>query len=247
MKNRIEPERLSLTPDGTPYSKYYEDVYHSAAGGHEQAQHVFLAGNGLPGRWQDKDSYFIFETGFGLGLNFMATWLAWKNDPKRCRSLQFISVEKHPFAACDLALAHKTWPEFSELSAMLFRAWPPLETGEHQVELENGQIILRLIFGDAVKLLPVFADINQKSVDTFYLDGFSPAKNPELWSTEIFKTLANLARPGATLATWSVAGHVRHALSVAGFTVDRRSGFADKRQMLVGQYISDDSQEKPKA
>ncbi len=237
MSSQIEPARLSFAPDGTPYSETYGDVYHSAAGGHAQARHVFLAGNGLPERWRGKNSFTILETGFGLGVNFMATWLAWLADPQRCRTLHFVSVEKHPFAATDLIQAHAAWPEFAEISPPLCRAWPPLNGGEHRVELADGQIVLRLIFGDAVEWLPALAAAGGAAVDAFYLDGFSPAKNPELWSAEICRAMADLAGPDATLATWSVAGHVRQALIAAGFSVEKRAGFAGKRQMLTGCYL----------
>lgn len=230
MSNPLCPAQLTLAPDGTPVSETYGDVYHSAAGGHAQARHVFLAGNGLPERWCGRDPFTILETGFGLGVNFMATWLTWRNDPQRCRTLQFTSLEKHPFAAGDLAVAHAAWPEFAELSAELGERWPPLVAGEHRVELEGGRVILHLVFGDALDALPVL-DAN---VDAFYLDGFSPAKNPELWSPDICRSLARLATPGATLATWSVAGRVRQALLAAGFAVEKRPGFAGKRQMLTG-------------
>ncbi|MDR3298503.1 MAG: tRNA (5-methylaminomethyl-2-thiouridine)(34)-methyltransferase MnmD [Candidatus Accumulibacter sp.] len=224
--------RLSLAPDGTPVSDIYGDIYHSAAGGHAQALHVFLAGNGLPERWRGGDSLVILETGFGLGVNFLATWLAWRNDARRCRTLRFISLEKHPFAADDLAIAHAIWPEFAELSALLRTRWPKLVAGEHRIELEGGGIDLRLVFGDATETLPRL----DGAVDAFYLDGFSPAKNPDLWSPAICQNLARLAGPNATLATWSVAGGVRRALSAAGFAVEKRTGFAGKRQMLVGRH-----------
>ncbi|GHU37559.1 hypothetical protein AGMMS50256_35660 [Betaproteobacteria bacterium] len=232
MSSPLALARLSLAPDGTPLSEIYGDVYHSAAGGHAQSRHVFLAGNGLPARWRERDSFAILETGFGLGLNFLATWLVWRNDPQRCRILRFISLEKHPFAAGDLAIAHAAWPEFAELSGVLRACWPKLVTGEHRIELDGGDVEFRLVLGDATETLPLLND----AVDAFYLDGFSPAKNPDLWSPFICRNLARLARPGSTLATWSVAGCVRQALSDAGFTVEKRPGFAEKRQMLVGRH-----------
>jgi tRNA 5-methylaminomethyl-2-thiouridine biosynthesis bifunctional protein len=232
MPSPLLPARLSLAPDGTPLSEIYGDVYHSAAGGHAQARHVFLAGNGLPARWQERDSFTLLETGFGLGLNFLATWLTWRNDPRRCRILRFISLEKHPFAAGDLATAHAAWPEFAELSGLLCARWPKLVAGEHRIELDGGGVEFRLVLGDATETLPLL----NETVDAFYLDGFSPAKNPDLWSPLICRNLARLARPGATLATWSVAGCVRQALSDAGFVVEKHPGFAEKRQMLVGYY-----------
>lgn len=234
MSSPLELATLVLADDGTPYSPAYGDVYHSAAGGHLQAKHVFMGGNGLPERWRERRRFVVLETGFGLGTNFLATWLAWRNDPQRCAELHFISLEKHPFAAVDLARAHEVWPEFAELSAELIRHWPSgdaLRAGEHRLALADARVVLHLLFGDALACLPVL----DAEVDAFYLDGFSPAKNPDLWSPELCRSLHHLAAPGATLATWSVAGAVRRALSDAGFVVDKRTGFADKRQMLVGR------------
>ena len=228
----LEAARLTLAADGTPISETYGDIYHSSAGGLAQALHVFLAGNGLPARWQGRDGFTILETGFGLGLNFLATWRAWRDDTQGCRKLHFISVEKHPLAAADLALAHAAWPELGDLAAQLRRFWPPFVAGAHRLEFEGGRLILTLIFADAVEVVPTLT----MAVDAFYLDGFSPARNPELWSTGLCRSLACLAAPGATLATWSVAGSVRRALSAAQFAVEKRSGFAHKRQMLVGRY-----------
>jgi tRNA 5-methylaminomethyl-2-thiouridine biosynthesis bifunctional protein len=227
----LVPARLTLAPDGTPVSEFYGDVYHSAAGGHAQARHVFLAGNGLPARWQNREAFTLLETGFGLGVNFLATWLAWRNDPQRCRTLRFISLEKHPFAAADLAIAHAAWPEFAELSVLLRARWPMPVAGEHRIALDGGGVDLRLVFADAVDALPGL----DAAVDAFYLDGFSPARNPDLWSPALCRELTRLAKPGATLATWSVAGGVRRALSEAGFAVEKRPGFAGKRQMLAGR------------
>ncbi|HXE40004.1 MAG TPA: bifunctional tRNA (5-methylaminomethyl-2-thiouridine)(34)-methyltransferase MnmD/FAD-dependent 5-carboxymethylaminomethyl-2-thiouridine(34) oxidoreductase MnmC, partial [Azonexus sp.] len=126
---RLEPARLEFATIGTPYSAAYDDVYHSAYGGPDQARYVFLGGNELPQRWQDKDRFVILETGFGLGLNFLATWQAWRDDPQRCRRLHFVSIEKHPFTAADLATAQQAWPEFAELAAELQSQWPMLTPG----------------------------------------------------------------------------------------------------------------------
>ena len=232
MLPRLDPAHLTRDTDGTPVSEIYGDIYHSASGGHAQAQHVFLAGNGLPGRWQGRERFVILETGFGLGLNFLATWLAWQNDPHRCRELHFVSLEKHPFAAADLAQLHAPWPDLALLAQELRRYWPPLLAGEHRIELAQGRVVLRLVFGDALDALSKLA----AAVDAFYLDGFSPARNPEMWSLALCRALADRAVPGASLATWSVAGSVRQALSAARFAVEKRPGFASKRQMLVGRY-----------
>lgn len=237
MPSPLELASLIFADDGTPISPAYGDVYHSAAGGHAQAKHVFMAGNGLPERWQGASRFVILETGFGLGINFLATWMAWLNDPERCAQLHFISLEKHPFTADDLARAHRALPEFAALSDELVGHWPSrdsLQAGEQRIALSDGGVILHLELGDAVDALPKL----EAEVDAIYLDGFSPTRNPDLWSPELCRSLHRLARPGATLATWSVAGAVRRALAGAGFVVEKRPGFADKRQMLVGRVVS---------
>lgn len=232
--DKLQPAHLEFAPDGTPFSTAYGDVYHSAHGGPEQARHVFLAGNDLPQRWQGKDRFVILETGFGLGLNFLATWQAWKNDPQRCRRLHFVSFEKHPFTATDLAIAQQAWPEFAEFAAELQAHWPLLTPGVHRLHLDGGKVILTLFFGDATQQLRTV----NAAVDAFFLDGFSPAKNPELWTPQLCKALARLSSEGTTLATWSVAGHVRQALIEAEFDLEKRPGFAGKRQMLAGRFRS---------
>src|SRR5512135_891667 len=129
----LVPARLAFTADGTPYSGQYDDVYHSADGGLGQARHVFLGGNGLPQRWRGRESFVIVETGFGLGLNFLATWQAWRGDAARPERLHFVSVEKHPYTAADLAALLRHWPELEALSSQLLRAWPPLVPGFHRL------------------------------------------------------------------------------------------------------------------
>lgn len=231
---RLEPARLAFAADGTPYSEAYGDVYHSASGGPAQARHVFLAGNGLPERWRERERFVILETGFGLGLNFLATWAAWQADPRASRRLHFVSVEKHPFTAADLERAHAAWPEFAPLAAELRRHWPLLVPGVHRLNLAGGRVVLTLVFGDAAEVLRRL----DARCDAFYLDGFSPARNPELWSPPLFKALARLAAPGATLATWSVAAAVREALAAVEFDLEKCPGFAGKREMLAGRYRS---------
>jgi tRNA 5-methylaminomethyl-2-thiouridine biosynthesis bifunctional protein len=226
----IVPAEPAYATDGTPYSDIYEDVYHSASGGLEQARHVFLAGNGLPGAWQGRERFVVLETGFGLGLNFLATWQAWREDPQRCARLHFVAVEKHPFRAEDLGRLHAAWPELAALSSQLVDVWPMPVPGVHQLHLDGDRVTLTLVLGDAAELLPNLAVL----ADALYLDGFSPARNPEMWSAEIAAVLARLAAPGATLATWSVAEEVMEHLAAAGFALEKRPGFGTKRYMLAG-------------
>jgi len=227
----LVPAEPAFTADGTPYSPAFRDVYHSAAGGLEQARHVFLDGNGLPGRWRQRDVFVILETGFGLGLNFLAAWQAWRDDPQHCRRLHFVSVEKHPFRRDDLARLHSVWPDLADISGQLIAAWPVLVPGLHRLHFDQDAVTLTLAFGDAVELLPRL----RLQADAFFLDGFSPARNPELWSPEVAAALAKLAAPGATLATWSVAGRAKTPLAAAGFELEKRPGFGAKREMLAGR------------
>src|SRR5690606_2659259 len=229
---RLTPARLSYRDDGTPWSETYQDIYHSNCGGLEQARKVFLAGNDLPERWQGRDVFTIVETGFGLGLNFLATWAAWRDDAARCQRLHFVSAELHPFSREDLACAQAAHADIAALSTELLAQWPPLTPGFHRLHLDGGRVILTLLFGDACTLLSQL----EARADAFYLDGFSAAHNPEMWSDELLATLARLAAPGATLATWSARGALRRSLIAAGFDCVRRRGFAAKSQMLAGRF-----------
>jgi tRNA 5-methylaminomethyl-2-thiouridine biosynthesis bifunctional protein len=216
--------------EGIPYSAAFGDVYHSAAGGLGQARHVFLNGNRLPQRWAGRERFVILETGFGLGLNFLATLQAWKRDPSRCRRLHYVAVEKHPFSLQDLRTLHAGLPELESEAAELHSCWPLLLPGGHRAELEQGNIVLTLFFSD-VKLLREL----RVQADAIYLDGFSPQKNPDMWSPQTLRAVSRLAAPDATAATWSVAASVRSALEETGFEVEKRPGFGFKKEMLVAR------------
>ena len=227
----ITAARLAFAADGTPFSETFGDVYHSAEGGLAQARHVFLAGNGLPERWRGRDLFTVLETGFGLGLSFLATWNAWRDDSARCRRLHFVSIEKHPFAAGDLAFLWEKYPELEKESRELIALWPMLVPGLHRMEFEGGKVVLTLFMGDIADGLPQL----QLAADAIYLDGFAPQKNPQMWEPALLRHLGRLAAPGATLATWSVAASVRSSLEGAGFAVEKEKGFGAKKEMLRGQ------------
>ena len=226
----LEPARLDFAEDGTLWSGRYSDVYHTQAGALEQAHHVFLGGNGLPARWQGRDVFTVIETGFGQGLNFLATWAAWRADPKRCARLHFVSTELHPFTADDLATLHARWPRFAALAQTLHAEWPPLTPGFHRVHLDRGAVTLTLLFGDTAHTLQQL----EARADAIFLDGFAPARNPAMWSQAVFDELGRLAAPDATLATWSVSRSVRDGLDQTGFECQKTAGFAHKKEMLQG-------------
>jgi len=244
----LAPARLRIASNASskadappPYAMDFDDVYHPEEGAWEQAKHVFLGGNGLPKRWQGQRRFVILETGFGLGNNFLATWAAWRTDPARCERLVFISIEKHPLTWDDLTRVHaqrhvdSDQAEAQTLAKRLCDAWPPLTTGMHVLDFDapcQQGVTLMLAFGDVRDWLPQL----MARVDAFYLDGFSPAKNPDMWQSHWLSRLNRLAAPDATVATWSVARPARDALNQAGFVVHKQAGFTGKRDMLCGRY-----------
>jgi len=226
----LVPAEPAAAGDGTPYSAIFDDVYHASHGALAQVRHVFLDGNDLPQAWNGADSFVILETGFGLGLNFLVTWQAWRESKARGR-LHFLSVEKHPFRREDLAALLASHAELAPLSGELLRQWPPLVGGFHRLHFDHGKVTLTLLLGDAQTLLPQLV----ANANAIYLDGFAPAKNPELWSPELIAAVTRHCKTWATLATWSVAGELRRTLEQAGWRLERRPGFAPKREMLVGR------------
>ena len=227
----------ALNADGVPFSSVFGDVYHSADGAAEQARHVFLRGNGLPERWRGRRQFTIVETGFGLGLNFLEAWRAFEEDARAPQALHFVSVESHPLSREALARLQARWPQHAARSRELLAAWPLPLAGFHRLHFGHGRITLTLLLGDAGELLPQL----QAHADAFFLDGFAPAKNPQLWSRDIFTELARIAAPGATLATWTVAAAVRDGLAAAGFAIEKRAGFGSKRDMLAGRRDGDEA------
>ncbi len=238
MLKTIVPALLEFK-DGVPYSSRYGDIYHSTDGGAGQAQHVFLQGCGLPAAWAQRARFVVLETGFGTGLNFLTTWAAWRADPARPARLHYLSVEKHPFQADDLARLHAQWPQFSDLSREMQAHWPMLTPGFHRIALDGGRVQLTLMLGDALDCLPQV----QADVDAFYLDGFAPDRNADLWQPSLFAALARLARPGAVAATYTVAAAVRQGLSQAGFACEKRAGYGRKQHSLTARFSGETHRE----
>ncbi|WP_323119286.1 bifunctional tRNA (5-methylaminomethyl-2-thiouridine)(34)-methyltransferase MnmD/FAD-dependent 5-carboxymethylaminomethyl-2-thiouridine(34) oxidoreductase MnmC [Burkholderia alba] len=235
MPDRIVPATLAFREDGTLVSQDYGDIYHSEAGALEQARYVFLQGNNLPQRWRGRRIFTIVETGFGMGCNFLATWAAWRADPERCERLHFVSVEKHPFSRDDLRRAARHFVADTTIYPLvdaLVDSWPVLTPGLHRLAFDAGGVTLTLAFGDVGTVLPNLV----LRADAFYLDGFAPSKNPDMWSPSVFRSLARLADEHATFATYTSAGDVKRALDAAGFRYRKIDGFASKRAMLVGEF-----------
>jgi tRNA 5-methylaminomethyl-2-thiouridine biosynthesis bifunctional protein len=222
---RTPAPSLDFSVPGTPAAEDFGDIYFSADGGLDEARAVFLTGCGLPQRWIDRDVFTIAELGFGSGLNFLATLQAWRASGARGR-LHYVSVEGFPFDRDDLHRALSQFPELSDLAASLIEQWPGPVRGIHRRHF--GNVTLTLIH-DAVT--PALTSQTFRA-DAWFLDGFSPAKNADMWSPKIMAEVARLSAPGGRVATFTVAGHVRRGLSDAGFSVSREPGFGSKRQRL---------------
>lgn len=220
--------------DGLPYSTLYQDVYFSRASGLEETRHVFLAHNHLPERWQalQRPHFTICETGFGTGLNFLCAWQLWNSTAPKTAALHFVSTEKYPLAAQELRQALSLWPELAELNDQLLAQYDLLTPGWHKLLFEDGRVTLTLLIGDARETLPQL----RAQVDAWFLDGFAPAKNPEMWQQDLFDSMARLSHGDTTFATFTSAGDVRRGLLAAGFEVRKVPGFGSKRDMLAGQF-----------
>ncbi|MDP2152674.1 MAG: tRNA (5-methylaminomethyl-2-thiouridine)(34)-methyltransferase MnmD [Methylotenera sp.] len=220
--------------DGLPYSTKFQDVYFSSDNGLLETEYVFLQGNDLPTRWKQADlkHFTIIETGFGTGLNFLCAAKLWLATAPKHAVLHFISVEKYPLNLNDISAALILWPELSELSTPLIHQYDTL-MNTTSISLYNYRIQLSVHIGDATEQLTRITNI----ADAWFLDGFSPAKNPEMWHSGLFLEMAKHARPSTTFATFTSAGDVRRGLINAGFKVNKRSGFGKKREMLCGEFI----------
>lgn len=225
-------EPIDWLPDGTPYSPRFSDRYHSENGGLDQARQVFLAGCGLPAAWGHQPQWRILETGFGFGLNFLVTWAAWKADPARPRLLHFVSTEAFPVTADDMRRAMPQDPALAPLAAQLAAQFWGLLPGVHRLSFEGGQVQLTLYIGDAQ------AQLRQQmpTVDSVYLDGFSPARNPGIWDPQTLKAVARCCRRGTRLASWTIARAVRDALAENGFEVHKMPGVPPKRDNLQARF-----------
>ncbi|EPA9095457.1 bifunctional tRNA (5-methylaminomethyl-2-thiouridine)(34)-methyltransferase MnmD/FAD-dependent 5-carboxymethylaminomethyl-2-thiouridine(34) oxidoreductase MnmC [Enterobacter hormaechei] len=240
-QNAIQPANLEFNAEGTPVSRDFDDVYFSNDNGLEETRYVFLDGNHLGTRFPEhpRRLFVVAESGFGTGLNFLTLWQAFDcfraaYPEATLQRLHFISFEKFPLTAHDLRLAHQRWPELAHWAEQLQTQWPPAIGGCHRLILDDGRVTLDLWLGDINDLTDKLDDSMNQKVDAWFLDGFAPAKNPDMWSPHLFSAMARLARPGATLATFTSAGFVRRGLQEAGFTMRKTKGFGRKRDMLVG-------------
>lgn len=248
----LEHAPLSWDEHGQPQSTRFDDVYFSRADGLAETRHVFIEGNRLIDRWQNLSveagipsagrTFTIAETGFGTGLSFLLAAQLWLEHAPRQWQLHFVSTEKYPLRPDDWQRALALWPQLGALASELAGQLPLPLSGAHRRTLAAGRIRLTLLYGDAAASLEACTEALQSRpgteqgiVDAWFLDGFAPARNTDMWTPRLYEVMAQLSRPGATVATFTAAGHVRRGLNAAGFTMTRVPGYGTKREMLVGR------------
>ncbi len=240
----INNATINWNDDGVPLSPLYDDFYFSTDSGIKESEYVFLKHNRLPERFSqlsEEKTFTIAETGFGTGLNFLCTWQLFNRlAGNNCR-LHFISIEKHPLTSSDLEKALSLWPELEPLARQLTTAYLPACRGQHHLIFQQGRVSLTLLMGDVSETLPQL----DGEIDAWFLDGFTPARNPDMWQPELFRLMADKSRPDSTYATYAVARPVRQGLSEAGFTLNKAPGFGEKREMLYGHSPHSPPAQKP--
>lgn len=215
---------LEWRPGDVPVSLRFDDPYFSLVGGLDETRYVFLGGNDLPARFCD--GFHVAELGFGTGLNMLATAEAWA-EAGISGTLHLTSFEAYPMSADEMARALAAFPELGARAQRLISGW---HAGQRRIDLGDGAL-LEVIDGDARRTLPDWSG----RADAWFLDGFSPARNPELWEPSLLAEIAAHTAPQGTAATYSAAGHVRRALATAGFGVTRVPGHGHKRHMTLAR------------
>lgn len=237
---QVENAKIYFNQANTPVSEKFDDVYFSNQDGLKESRYVFQEGNQLWQRWLDSEQrhFIIAETGFGTGLNFFAVTTLFREfrtqfPDAALKRLFFISFEKYPLELTALRRAHLAYPEFASLAQQLQQQWLQPISGCYRFHF--AETTLDLWFGDAADNLPQLGDYMQDNVDAWFLDGFSPNKNPEMWNHKLYNQMYRYTKPGGTFATFTAAGRVRRELEAAGFEVQKRKGYGKKREMLCGK------------
>lgn len=227
---------LEWDEQGQPLSSQFADVYFSNENGLAETRYVFLANNQLPERFSaltDDQQLVIGETGFGTGLNFLCAWQLFEQQACPAARLHFVSVEKYPLSKPDLMRALALWPELTAYSEPLLAQYIALHPGFQRLVFAGGRVVLTLLIGDALALI----DQLDAKVDAWFLDGFAPAKNPDMWTPELFTALARLSHTRTTLGTFTSTGYVRRRLNDAGFNMKRVPGLGKKWEVLKGVFV----------
>lgn len=234
--NPVSHAQLDWDDQGRPHSRVFDDVYFSDKSGLEETRYVFLEQNRLQERFAALPvggRLVIGETGFGTGLNFLCAWQLFEQHAVPGARLHFVSVEKYPLSHADLQRALALWPELAPIAEQLLAQYIAIHQGFQRLVLDNGRVTLTLLIGDALEQLPQL----DAQVDAWFLDGFAPAKNPDMWTAELFAELARLAAPGSTISTFTSTGWVRRLINGAGFKMKRTPGIGHKWEILRGEFL----------
>lgn len=227
--------------DGLPRSTLYGDLYFSAEDGLAESRAVFLAGCGMPDAWRSRRRFVVGELGFGTGLNIAALLDLWRRTAEPGAQLHIFSVEAHPISREEADRALARWPEVAEAAQALIRRWPGRASGVHRLELPEFNAILDLAVLEAGEALAGWSG----RADAWFLDGFAPSANPQMWREDLLALVAARSAPGARAATFTVAGAVRRGLSAAGFEVEKRPGFGRKRERLEARLPGAATDQRP--
>lgn len=222
---------------GNPRSRDFSDVYFSTESGLDETRHVFLVQNDLHRRFTELPvggRLIIGETGFGTGLNFLCAWQLFEACAPASARLHFVSVEKYPLSRADLQRALALWPKLSTFAQPLLDQYVAVHEGFQRLVFDEGRVTLTLLVGDALQMLPQL----DGQIDAWFLDGFAPAKNPEMWTPELFAELARLSTSATTIGTFTSTGWVRRSLNAAGFKMKRVPGIGHKWEVLRGAFIA---------
>ena len=209
-------------------SRRHGDIYFSAMDGLGETRAVFLQGCGLPEAWRGRRRFTVGEIGFGTGLNIVALLELWRATSAPDARLNIFTIEAEPLSAQDAARALARWPELAPAAELLLSRWPGRAAGLHRIDLPEFRATLDVSVQEAHLALTEWSG----AADAWFLDGFSPALNPDAWRSEVLAAVGRRSRPGARAGTFTVAGHVRRGLEAAGFAVSRQPGFGGKRQRL---------------
>lgn len=220
---------LRWDADTVPRSCLFDDTFYSRANGQAETAYVFIEGNRLPERWNEREHFTIGELGFGTGLNFLETWRHWIAVRSPSRQLLFTSFEAYPIAADDMARALASWDTLKSLANPLLRRWQDFSMLPAVWQMDE-QTALCVIPGKAEQTIAQWGG----KADAWYLDGFSPTKNPDMWSQALMQQVFDHTARGGSFATYTAATRVRRNLQAAGFAVSKRKGFAGKREMMLG-------------
>ena len=232
-KNNPSRCDISWKNNTTPFSNKYGDVYFSADNGLDESQYIFINSNNLYERFVTQNDFYICETGFGTGLNFAVACKLWQKLSSPDSILFFTTFEKHPLNQKNFAQAANSWPELTDIYSEIIPSYKGLRPGNNIITLDNLRVSLNIIIGD---INDTISSLPSSSIECWFLDGFAPSLNPEMWTDTVISNIARASTKEATFSTFTAAGNVRRSMLKHGFEVVKKPGFGKKREMIYGKF-----------